>query len=342
MNKSKIKKLLSILNITSINQLEEHDLDYWHQKRFIEIQRKSIEKESISNQLIELNNAKEYLDQSNLKDLKESIRSDKKNEEETFTSYSEEELKKGEIYNEDDENKKNDNQVNTSSQNIIDNYIEKIILICIGFCTIPVTFFFSELNDSWEGKNLSNFIEQFRDQRIRTKIFNNGDKYYGEFLNDEKHGQGTLTYANGEKYIGEWENDRRTGYGTYFYDNGDKYDGEWKDDKMTGKGTYFYVSGSKYEGEVLNNKWHGHGIYTWANGDIYKGNWKNNRRTGYGTYFFANGDKYNGEFLNGDKHGQGIYTWANGNKYRGEWQYEKRVGEGTFIYANGKTKRQYW
>ena len=34
---NKIKKNLFILSITSIKQLEENDLDYWHQKKFIEI-----------------------------------------------------------------------------------------------------------------------------------------------------------------------------------------------------------------------------------------------------------------------------------------------------------------
>ena len=64
-----LKIYLSILNIKSINQLEEKDLDYWHQKRFIEIQRSSLGKESISKQLIELNNAKDYLDKYNINTL---------------------------------------------------------------------------------------------------------------------------------------------------------------------------------------------------------------------------------------------------------------------------------
>ena len=33
-----------------------------------------------------------------------------------------------------------------------------------------------------------------------TYTFANGNKYVGEFGNDEQHGQGTYTYANGGKY----------------------------------------------------------------------------------------------------------------------------------------------
>ena len=39
MFQKKIKNYLSILNINLINQLEENNLDYWHQKRFIKIQK---------------------------------------------------------------------------------------------------------------------------------------------------------------------------------------------------------------------------------------------------------------------------------------------------------------
>ena len=73
MKKNNIKFYLSILNINSINQLDENDLDYWHQKKFIEIQRSSREKELVSKQLIELNIAKDYLDEISLETLKKHI-----------------------------------------------------------------------------------------------------------------------------------------------------------------------------------------------------------------------------------------------------------------------------
>ena len=120
-----IKDYLSILNINSINQLEENDLDYWHQKRFIEIQRSSSDKEFVSRQLIELNNAKEYLDQINLKDIKDVINSLKTNHDKNSNFQQQEDLKK--------EQKsypnlvENDIQVTSSSSNIKLKYFKNLI-----------------------------------------------------------------------------------------------------------------------------------------------------------------------------------------------------------------------
>ena len=45
-------------------------------------------------------------------------------------------------------------------------------------------------------------------ERIKTKIYDNGDKYIGEFKEGKKTGQGIFTWANGDKYIGEYLNDK--------------------------------------------------------------------------------------------------------------------------------------
>ena len=38
-------------------------------------------------------------------------------------------------------------------------------------------------------------------------IYNNGNKYDGEWKNDLKEGEGKMTYNNGDEYNGYWEND---------------------------------------------------------------------------------------------------------------------------------------
>ena len=73
MEKNIIKKYLSILNINSIKQLEKNDLDFWHQKKFIEIQQSGKDKDNISKKLIDLNNAKDYLDSIELNEIKEIL-----------------------------------------------------------------------------------------------------------------------------------------------------------------------------------------------------------------------------------------------------------------------------
>lgn len=48
---------------------------------------------------------------------------------------------------------------------------------------------------------------------------------------------GTLTTFIGEKYEGDWDNDDKNGQGTYYYIEGAKYHGEWKNGKRCGKGS---------------------------------------------------------------------------------------------------------
>ena len=63
------KIFLLTLGISSRRQLEEYDLDYWHKNRYLELQESTLSKKEINEKLIELNNAKEYLDQFTIDDL---------------------------------------------------------------------------------------------------------------------------------------------------------------------------------------------------------------------------------------------------------------------------------
>lgn len=100
--------------------------------------------------------------------------------------------------------------------------------------------------------NGSKVVGEFRDDMANGKcIFNSvieNDVYIGEFVDDQRHGQGTLIFPDGEKYIGEFLYDEKNGYGTNIFPNGDEYKGEWKDDKFHGKGTKTYSDGTVEEG----------------------------------------------------------------------------------------------
>ena len=85
---------------------------------------------------------------------------------------------------------------------------------------------------------------------------------------------GTLTYADGNKYVGEWQNNNMHGYGTYTWADGDKYVGEWQNNKRHGQGAQTYADGSKYVGKFVAGEKHGYGIYTWTDGDRKAGVWK--------------------------------------------------------------------
>ena len=75
-----------------------------------------------------------------------------------------------------------------------------------------------------------------------------GDRYAGEWKNDEYHGQGTYTWTSGSKYVGEWKNGNMHGQGTYYYgagqNKGDFFTGEYKDDKRNGLGVYIFNDGT--------------------------------------------------------------------------------------------------
>jgi serine/threonine protein kinase len=89
-----------------------------------------------------------------------------------------------------------------------------------------------------------------RNQNLRyddcwgTYIYANGDKYVGEWNEDQKHGLGVNTYANGDKYVGEFKDDRRSGHGTYVFVDGRKEVGGFKDGLLHGLAMQYRADGS--------------------------------------------------------------------------------------------------
>ena len=79
---------------------------------------------------------------------------------------------------------------------------------------------------------------------VGTFTLPSGDKYVGEFRDDEANGKGTITFANGNKYVGEFRDNKRTGQGTFTWPSGNKYVGEWRDDKFNGQGTQTLANGT--------------------------------------------------------------------------------------------------
>ena len=78
---------------------------------------------------------------------------------------------------------------------------------------------------------------------------------------------GTYVDPSGDKYVGEFMNDNYNGQGTYYSANGDRYVGSFRDGAYEGKGTLYYADGDIYSGGLSNNLYHGWGVYIWADGD---------------------------------------------------------------------------
>ena len=74
--------------------------------------------------------------------------------------------------------------------------------------------------------------------------------YTGEWKDNKRHGQGTMTWADGSTYTGEWQDGQPHGQGTRKYSNAGTYTGEWQDGQMHGQITMTYADGTvAYIGE---------------------------------------------------------------------------------------------
>lgn len=91
-------------------------------------------------------------------------------------------------------------------------------------------------------------------EEVGTFVFENGDKYKGQWRKGLPEGYGVYQFANGDIYKGSWEAGAMEGRGTYTYANGDKYIGEWEAGKMNGRGHFYWdlpgdlMTNAKYEG----------------------------------------------------------------------------------------------
>ena len=113
---------------------------------------------------------------------------------------------------------------------------------------------------------------------FQTKIYENGDKYVGNFINGKRTGKGTYTWAaTGNKYIGDFINGKRSGKGTFIWASGDIYVGDFVDGKRTGKGTFIWASVGRYVGDFVDGKIEGEGIYTPINGEKLEGKFENGK-----------------------------------------------------------------
>ena len=136
--------------------------------------------------------------------------------------------------------------------------------------------------------------------KYKKKIYDNGNYYIGEMLNDNRHGKGILYYKNGNiKYEGEFVNGKKEGEGTYTDKNGNYYSGHWSKNKKNGKGKLCFKNNNiLYEGDFVNDKFQGIGKYIDEDGDYYIGQWLNDKKHGKGKEYYKNGDiKYDGEFF---------------------------------------------
>ena len=106
----------------------------------------------------------------------------------------------------------------------------------------------------------------------------------GQWLNGQRHGQGTFTATppssdeNGKDGV----SDSGGGGGS-----GDVYVGDWLHDLKHGNGIYRSAVNGTYEGQYQEGKLHGKGTFVYPNGDVYEGVWLHDKKQGKGSYTYA-------------------------------------------------------
>ena len=77
---------------------------------------------------------------------------------------------------------------------------------------------------------------KINDEKIYSEIiytYPDGNKYKGEVnIKGEKHGEGEINFPNGEKYVGNFVNNNYHGFGTYTFVDGTFLFGEWLDNEL--------------------------------------------------------------------------------------------------------------
>lgn len=138
-----------------------------------------------------------------------------------------------------------------------------------------------------------------------------GDGYSatGSWQNEQLNGKVVIIYSNGDKYDGDFKDNEAYGYGEmYWYEKDRTYKGYWVKNNREGQGTGIYgpkhasLANCRYEGLWENNTW---------------------KR---GTLVYADGSKYIGDFSDIKRHGQGKLYDAYGTLVKsGEWVNDKLV-----------------
>lgn len=218
-----------------------------------------------------------------------------------------------------------------------------------------------------EGRRAGYGVMKYTDPEHLCEWFEETEgEYVGDWKDDMRHGNGTMTWPNGIIYTGGYNHNRRHHViGKINFLNGDIYEGGWVEDRMEGactlnkkgmivKGQYkggiltnlatlIYPDGRIYDGEISNCIPHGSGKMKWLNNNLYTGDFCEGTMDGQGRMIYANGDFYDGNWEHGAKNGRGCMVYANKDRYEGEWMEDKRSGEGVLKNSRGEVIRSgYW
>ena len=93
-------------------------------------------------------------------------------------------------------------------------------------------------------------------------------RYVAQVVNGLWEGKGITYWEDGERYEGDYRNDNKEGKGIYYFNNGERYEGDYRNDKSEGKGIYYYNNGDRAMGDFYNHNPIGKHVTLTRNGEV--------------------------------------------------------------------------
>jgi len=165
------------------------------------------------------------------------------------------------------------------------------------------------------------------------------EQYEGGWLNNLRHGRGTLWFlsdpSRGDRYEGGFARGVFDGYGTYWWADGSVRWAHFKDGLLSGHGVTRWTDGSEFEGDYEDDVCNGRGEIRFRDGRVLVAEYLDDERKGPAEMRWPNGDRWVGEFLT-HQVSRGIRTFkATGDTLEGVFSdYELKKSEGTVVYRH--------
>lgn len=100
---------------------------------------------------------------------------------------------------------------------------------------------------------------------------------------------GSYVWKNGDRYVGQWHNNNMWGNGCFQWAMGDVYEGQWVAGESDGYGMKTMCDGSIIKGTFRRGEAHGWASKLFSCGDTYSGIFLHDRKDGYGSYSWGGG-----------------------------------------------------